>query len=163
MKKSILFLSITIASGVLVTNLYNTFIDAKSWGTDIPHSIATAREYFKVINPGNFFRIFSPINQIIALLALVAFWKQISVQARLFLGIALSMYVIGDIMTFVYFYPRNDFMFRDASLDDAERLKTVWMEWRNMTWVRSAVVFAGLCFSWLSLHFIYQKQVTCTQ
>jgi len=45
------------ANGLLFTNIYNSMIDAKSWGADLPHSIETARQYFKSINPGKFFRI----------------------------------------------------------------------------------------------------------
>ena len=51
MKNIIVFLSISIASGILFVNLYTSLIDAKSWGTDIPNSIAAAREYFKAVNP----------------------------------------------------------------------------------------------------------------
>ena len=75
MKKIILFASISLASGLLFTNLFTSLIDAKSWGCDIPDSIAVAREYFKNVDPGNFFRLFSPINQALALIVLVLFWK----------------------------------------------------------------------------------------
>ena len=62
----ILFAFISIACGLLFVNLYTSLIDAKSWGCDIPNSIATTREYYKTVNPGDFFRIFSPVNQILA-------------------------------------------------------------------------------------------------
>src|SRR5258706_15825487 len=75
MKNVVLFASIAIASGLLLTNIYTSIIDAKSWGSNIPQSIETARKYFNVINPGNFFRIFSPINQLLGLLVLILFWK----------------------------------------------------------------------------------------
>jgi hypothetical protein len=51
MKTIILFASISIASGLLLVNMYTSLIDARSWGSDIPNSIATAREYFKTVNP----------------------------------------------------------------------------------------------------------------
>jgi len=69
MKNVLLFLSVGIASGLLFVNIYTSLIDAKSWGSDIPNSIAKAREYFQTVNPGNFFRLFSPVNQVMALLA----------------------------------------------------------------------------------------------
>ena len=75
MKTIILFISITVAAGLLFVNFYNSLVDARSWGGNIPDSIATAREYFKTVNPGNFFRVFSPINQVLGLLALILFWK----------------------------------------------------------------------------------------
>jgi hypothetical protein len=85
-------------------------IDAKSWGNDIPNSISTAREYFKVVNPGNFFRLISPINQVLAIIVVVIFWKS-NPSLRLYLGAAALLYVLCDMLTFGYFYPRNDIMF----------------------------------------------------
>ncbi len=154
MKKIFLFASISAAAGIFLMSIYNSIIDAKIWGSDIPHSIATAREYFKTTNPGDFFRIFSPLNQVLGLVALVLFWRS-SKTTRIYLGIALVMYVLGDVMTFAYFYPRNDIMFKTASLTDIDTLKRVWAEWDRMNWVRSFVVFVGLCFSFVSLHRIY--------
>ena len=154
MKNIIVFLSISIASGILFVNLYTSLIDAKSWGSDMPNSIAAAREYFKAVTPGDFFRIFSPINQVVGLLALILFWKS-SPSIRLSLGVAFALYVLGDVLTFAYFYPRNDIMFRDAQLTDVNLLKKVWSEWTFMNWVRSFMILVGLSLSCLSLHKIY--------
>src|SRR6185436_18903917 len=85
MKQLLLFVSIALASGLLLTNIYTSLVDAKSWGANIPQSIETAREYFKTVNAGNFFRIFSPANQVAGLLALILFWK-VSATARIYLG-----------------------------------------------------------------------------
>jgi len=38
-EKAILFLSITVASGLLMVSVYTSLVDAKSWGFDIPASI----------------------------------------------------------------------------------------------------------------------------
>ncbi|HYU97761.1 MAG TPA: hypothetical protein VE977_02990, partial [Pyrinomonadaceae bacterium] len=78
MRKIALFASISIASGLMFANVYTSLVDAKSWGSDIPASIAAAREYFKTVSPANFFRIFSPLNQMLALAVLVLFWKSSS-------------------------------------------------------------------------------------
>ena len=113
MKIVIVFVSIIVASGILFANLYTSLVDAKSWGGDLPGSIETARTYFKNVNPGDYFRLVSPLCQVVALLALVLFWKS-SPSIRLCLGVALILYIIGDVMTFAYFYPRNDIMFKTA-------------------------------------------------
>jgi hypothetical protein len=154
MKHLILFGSISIASGLLFVNLYTSLIDAKSWGSNIPNSITSAREYFKTVNPGNFFRVFSPVNQILALLVLILFWKS-SPSIRLCLGAAFVMYILGDILTFGYFYPRNDIMFKTAQLTDTDLLRKTWSQWNSMNWVRTLILMAGLIFSFLSLHRIY--------
>jgi len=155
MKKIILFASISLASGLLFTNLFTSLVDARSWGSDIPNSIATARQYFKVVDPGVFFRLFSPINQALGLIVLVLFWKA-SPAVRLSLFIALVCYLSAEAMTFGYFFPRNDIMFRDAALTDVDLLTKTWSEWNNMNWVRTAVLFVGVIFSILSLHKINQ-------
>lgn len=136
----ILFLSLALASGLLFTNIYNSMIDAKLWGTDIPRSIETAREYLKAVNPGNFFRIFSPINQVLALVALVLFWKS-SPTVRIYLGITLVLYVLSELFTLSYFYPRNDIMFKN-SLTDIDAIRKAWTGWNSMNRLRSFILFA---------------------
>jgi hypothetical protein len=154
MKIIVLFASITIAAGLIFVNMYNSLIDAKSWGTHIPESIATAREYFNSVNPGSFFRIFSPFNQALGLLALIIFWNS-STSIRLYLAIALFMYISADVLTFAYFYPRNEIMFKSAQLTDIDLLKKIWAEWSGMNWVRTFIIVTGLIFSFLSLHKFY--------
>jgi hypothetical protein len=121
MKNLILFISITISAGLLSTNIYNSLVDARSWGNDIPASIQTTRDYFKVVHPGTFFRVFSPANQVFALLALILFWKT-SPAIRLYLGIAFLLYVFNDVLTFAYFYPRNEIMSK-TPLEDVQKYK----------------------------------------
>jgi hypothetical protein len=157
MKTILLFISISIASGLLFVNLYTSLVDAKSWGSDIPTSIAAARDYYNTVNPGNFFRVFSPINQVLELLVLILFWK-VSPAIRLYLGVAFVLYVLGDVFTFAYFYPRNDIMFNTAQLTDVDLLRKTWAEWDAMNWLRSLVILSGLVFSFLSLHKVYSLQ-----
>ncbi len=154
MKNILLFVSVAIASGLLMVNIYNSLIDVKSWGSDIPQSIGTARQYFSHVNPGNFFRVFSPINQLIAVLAIIIFWKQ-APGARLYLVIAAVLYILADVFTFAYFYPRNHVMFNTAQLSETARLTKIWMQWKTMNWLRSLIIFVGLIFSFLSIHKIY--------
>ncbi|HEX7846058.1 MAG TPA: DUF1772 domain-containing protein [Chitinophagaceae bacterium] len=154
MKQLFLFASIALASGLLFTNIYTSLIDSRSWAASIPQSIETAREYFKTVNPGNYFRMISPANQVIALLVLILFWK-VSTTVRIYLGAALALFVCVDLFTFAYFYPRNKIMFETGSLTDIDTLKNALNGWRNMNWVRSLIMFAGLVFSFLALHKIY--------
>jgi len=152
--KIVLFMSITVAVGILATNVYTSVIDAPSWGTNIPESIQTARDYFKSGNPGKFFRVASPLNQVLALIALVLFWKSVP-SARMFLGMALGCYVLTDVFTFAYFYPRNEIMFIKGT--DPALLSKAWSEWSSVNWLRSLVCFAGVCASFVSLDKIYMK------
>lgn len=153
MKNVILFASIVIASGLMLTNTYNSLIDARSWGSNIPHSIEVTREYFRSVNPGNFFRVFSPVNQLLALLALILFWKT-SPQIRIFLVVAFILYVLGDVFTFAYFYPRNDIMFK-GDITAVEKIRIAWKGWNTMNWLRSLILLIGIIFSFLALDKIY--------
>lgn len=154
MKQVFLFASITIASGLLLSNIYNSIVDAKSWGSNIPQSIEVAREYFKTVNPGNFYRVFSPANQVLALLVVILFWKS---EARWYLVTAFLIYVAADVLTFAYFYPRNEILF-NKPLADIDGLRQTWSEWSNMNWVRSGIVLSGIIFSFISLHKIYNAR-----
>lgn len=156
MKTTFLYASICIASGLLFVNIYTSIVDARSWGSNIPESIAVARDYFKTVNPGNFFRIFSPVNQLLGIIVLAVFWKPVP-DVRLFLGVALVMYLIAEGMTFGYFYPRNDIMFTSASLNDVDLLKKTWTEWQSMNWVRSAALLIGIICSLISVNKINAK------
>ena len=153
-QKIVLFLSITVASGILAANVYTSVVDATSWGSNIPESIHAARNYFKVVTPAQFFRVASPLNQVLALLALILFWKSVP-SARLFLGIALGCYIFTDVFTFTYFYPRNDIMFVKGT--DPALMSKAWSEWNAMNWLRSLIIFAGVCASFVSLDKTYMK------
>ena len=154
MKSIILFSSIALASGLFFVNVYTSLIDATSWGCHIPDSIATARDYYKSVNPGNFFRIFSPINQLLGLVVLVLFWKS-SPVIRLYVAIAFVLYIAAEGLTFGYFYPRNAIMFKSAQITDIDLLRKTWSQWNSMNWVRSAMLLVGLIFSMLALHSFY--------
>src|SRR5258708_14679519 len=117
MKTIALFASISIASGLMFANVYTSLVDAKSWGSDIPGSVAAAREYFKKVSPANFFRILSPLNLVLALAVLVLFWKSSS-PIRMSLAAAFVLYVLTDLMTFAYFYPPHEIMFMSSKLID---------------------------------------------
>ena len=154
MKLLLLFASTSLASGLLFANIYTSLIDTKSWGAGIPQSVETAREYFKTVNPKIFFRMIAPANLVAALLVLILFWK-ISVTVRIYLGMALALYICVEMFTFTYFYPRNKIMFENTPLPDIDTLKNALAGWRTMNWLRSFIIFAGLVFSFLALHEIY--------
>ncbi|MEO6454332.1 MAG: DUF1772 domain-containing protein [Ginsengibacter sp.] len=146
-RKSLLILATTFAAGLLFVNIYNSLVDAVSWGSNIPASIQTTKDYYKVVNPGNFFRIFSPINQVLALLVLIVCWKT-NKRIRIYCVAALLIAVVSDLFTFAYFYPRNEIMFGSTVDTNLEALKTAWTEWTTMNWFRSGLVLLNLIFDW---------------
>jgi uncharacterized membrane protein len=85
----------------------------------------------------------------LVVLALILFWKKPFI--RLFLGIALVCYITSMILTFTYFYPRNDIMFLSKPLPDTETLKQAASEWGRMGWVRCLLSLAGVVCTFLAL------------
>ena len=141
----LLGLSAAVAAGILFVNLYTSIVDAPNWGADIPNSIVAARQYFSVSNPGTFFRIFSPLNQVLALIAVILCWRK---NRYLALG-SLAVAVLIDVFTFGYFYPRNEILFVAPINNDAVRL--AWEQWSMMNWLRSAMGVVNVVFAFILL------------
>lgn len=150
MKKMALYASVAFSSGLFFTNIYNSVVNAANWESNIPQSITATRNFFIVANPGTFFKIIDPTNMLLIVLALILFWKR-SFSIRLFLGVALVCYVSSMILTFTYFYPRNEVMFLSEQLPDSEILKKAASQWGRMNWVRSLIWLAGLVCSFIAL------------
>lgn len=136
----VLWLAVIVIGGVLGANVYTSVVDARNWGSNIPTSLNAARTYFSVANPGSFFRIASPLAQVLSLLALILCWNVPG--ARLLAGIAVAANATGDVLTFAYFYPRNDIMFINPMSDEAAA--HAWRGWAAMNQLRSAVVLTAL-------------------
>ena len=155
MKVILLYLFIGFASGLLFVNIYTSIVDHHSWGSDFPRSIQTAREYFKSGNPGKFFRVFAPVSQVLGLLALIFFWKT-SLPIRILLAAAFLFVVGTDVMTFAYFYPRNDIMFNSDLSLNLNSIEKAWKQWGMMNWVRSLIATIALVCSMIALHKYYR-------
>jgi uncharacterized membrane protein len=142
----LLGISAAIAAGILFVNFYNSLIDVPNWGADLPNSLHAARQYFTAANPGNFFRIMSPLNQVVALIAVILCWK---FKRERYIALAsLSVAILSDALTFGYFYPRNELLFIAPIEAGTDTLRLVWEQWSTMNWFRSAMcaVNAGLAF-----------------
>src|SRR5258708_38902003 len=150
MRKLILILTAIFATGLLFVNVYSSVVDARNWGSDIPNSLMAARAYMSVTNPGNFFRVVSPMSQVIALLALIICWRA-GTRVRVYCAIALVLAVSVDLLTFAYFYPRNDIMFVAPLNPDTEVLKTAWTGWTTVNWLRSGILAVQVIIDYLAL------------
>ena len=155
LSKSALILATTFAAGLLFVNVYNTLIDAVNWGSNIPASIQTARDYYKTVTPAHFFRVLSPVNQILTLLALVFSWKA-GIKARIYGGLALAFAVSVDAFTFSFFYPRLELMFVAPIDSNIDALKAAWSEWTNVNWLRSLLEVLNLAFDFAALALILE-------
>lgn len=150
MGKLVLYAVVGFSSGLFFTLVYNSIVNAANWESNIPQSITATKDFFVVANPGTFFKVVDPTTTLLTVLALILFWKK-PTSIRLYLGIALFCYIISMILTFTYFYPRNDIMFLSEQLPDTETLKKAAFEWGRMGWVRCLLTLIGLVCSFLAL------------
>jgi len=155
LKKTILFLSIITASGLVMITLYNLIVDAKSWGADIPASIQTARNYYSRVDPRKFFAIIAPINQVLILLAIILFWKD-SKSLRLYFSISFLLYAIIGLLTALYFIPRDIIIFSSPIEGHTENIKTALAQWKLMNWVRTLLGLTGVLFTCKGLDTYYK-------
>jgi hypothetical protein len=84
MKVTVAFLSIFMASGLTMVTVYNTLVDAKSWGSDIPASIQTARDYYAHVDPRRFYLVAGPPTVLLAVLTMILFWRDVASLRLLF-------------------------------------------------------------------------------
>lgn len=152
----VLSLAAMFAAGLLFVNVYNSIVDAPNWGRDIPTSIYAAREYFQIANPGRFFRLASPINQGLALLALIAAWPA-GRWARILYTAALVTALLADALTFAYFYPRNAVMFNDP-ITDIDAIRAAWAGWSATNWLRSAICGVTVICDFVGLYLVSAKE-----
>ena len=154
MKKLILFLSIITASGLVMITIYNLLVDAGSWGSNIPASILTARDYYRQVDPRDFFKIIAPINQILILLTIILFWKD-SVSLRIYFLAAFVLYAIIASLTFIYFVPRDMIIF-NSPVENTMQIRTALSEWKQMNWVRTFLGLAGVLSTCRGLDIFYK-------
>jgi anthrone oxygenase-like protein len=158
MKTSIVFLSIICASGLTAVSIYNTLVDSKSWGFDIPTSIQTARDYYQHGDPRRFYTIAGPVNQVLALLAVVLFWRE-SVSLRFCFATAFVLYAAILALTFAYFVPRDLVLFTWPIQDHLEEIRSASAQWSHMNWFRSLLGLAGVLFSLKGLDLYYRTKI----
>lgn len=149
----LLYTNIILGSGVLFVNIYNSVIDSAIWGSDMPGSIEVARNYFNKKTPGDFFKLFGTALHLVGLIAVVWLWVP-APGTRWYLVTAFLLFVMMDVFTIAYFFPRNDIMFKREP-EDSESVRKAWRQWDSMNWLRSLIALAGVLCLCLALHQFY--------
>jgi hypothetical protein len=155
--KVFLFAALIFSSGLLFVNIYTSLVDVPNWMHDIPASIQAMRKYFAAANPGTFFRIFSPANQVLTLLALIFCWKY-GWPLRLICFIALLIAIANDVFTFTFFYPRNDILMH-ASISDVDLFQKTLHQWMIVNWIRSGTVLLNVIAVLLALVAVFRHRL----
>jgi hypothetical protein len=137
-----------------MVSIYNTIVDAKSWGSDIPASIQTARDYYQHVDPIGFYAVAGPLNEVLILLTIILFWKD-SVSLRFYFGSSFVLYAAIVMLTMAYFVPRDLILFTQSIPDHLEQIRAASAQWSRMNWLRSLLGLAGVLFSFKGLDTYY--------
>lgn len=158
MKRFFLYAAILFTSGIFSANIYNSIVDATNWCNNIPQSIDALRAYYEVSSPRSFYPMFAPITILLVLLSLILFWKR-SKKVRMYLGLAFFILVSADILTFLYFYPRNTILFSADTHLQLENITTACQQWQHMNWIRSGMVLFSVLFQFMALdHMAFKRE-----
>lgn len=155
MKVAVLCLSIMVASGLVMVTVYNTLVDARSWSSDIPTSIQTARDYYKHVDPRRFYAMLGPPNMLLSLLTIILFWKD-GASLRLYFGASFALYAAILVLTLAYFLPRDLILFTRPIPDHIDEIRTAALQWSHMNWLRTLLGLAGVLFSFKGLDTYYK-------
>jgi hypothetical protein len=153
MKQAVAFLSIFMASGLTMVTAYNTIVDATNWGSDIPTSIQTARDYFAHADPRRFYLIAGPPTVLLGVLTTILFWND-GVSLRLWFGASAASYVVIVVLTIVYFVPRDLTLFR-RPIQHLDPIRAAASQWRRMNWARTLLGCVGVLCSMRGLALYY--------
>lgn len=129
---------IIVLGMLLGAGLYESLVNAPNFAANIPASLEHARMFWSEANPGNFFRIFAPMAQLLALASLIVNWRTPPGRRWWLVGALLAI-VVADVVTFTFHYPRNALLLGDPLGTDTAVLRQAAIEWGLGNWARIAV------------------------
>ncbi len=125
-------LAVSLAIAVLCMLLGAAIYESVVMAPNYVHSLAAlehARGFREVSTPAAYFRILSPVGQLLLAASVVLSWRAPARKARWLLLSALVAAVATDVVTFTFHYPRNEILFV-ASLDRPwVKLQRIAQEW----------------------------------
>jgi hypothetical protein len=126
---------------LLGATVYETIVMAPNYERDIPASIDLARQFLTRVTPAHYFRIISPLTQLLLVAGVVVHWG--AADARGWLLTALGALLVADVITFRFHYPRLNIMFKDPIPNDPVRLRRAAREWAVGNLVRGALLLVA--------------------
>lgn len=106
---------------------YESVVMAPNFEHNIPTSIDAARQFLSRRTPAHYFRILSPLTQVVLLAAVIAAWRVPSVRFPAL--VAFGALVLTEAFTFAYQYPRLGILFKSSTPQDPALLRKAAREW----------------------------------
>lgn len=142
LEHALLTLSLLGLALLLGATAYESVVMAPNYGRDVPESIDVARRFLQRTTPAHYFRVLTPVTQLILLGSVVITWR--SAEVRYPTLAALVVLVLLDGITFTFHYPRLAIMFKGPMPEDAQRLRRAAREWAVGNIVRIALLIAAV-------------------
>jgi hypothetical protein len=125
---------------LLGATVYESVVMAPNYERDVPASVSLARRFLKR-TPARYFRIITPITQLLFLSGLIVSWR--IAPARWAQLTAFGILVVLDVITFTFHYPRLAILFKAPMPEDPAQLRRAAREWAVGNIVRAALVLAA--------------------
>src|SRR5262249_38686910 len=106
-----------------------------------------------------FFTVVGPVNEILALLAVILFWRD-SIRTRVCLAASLVLYSATVVLTLAYFVPRDLILFTWPIPDHVEQIKAAAADWHYMNWFRFLLGFVCVLFAFKGLDTYYASRAS---
>ncbi len=140
----VLVLALLCCGSLLGAALYDAVVLAPNLRGG-PQGLEHGRLFMAVATPATLFRVLSPSVQLLALLAIVTNWSNVSLRWPLVT--ALVVLVASDIITFKFHYPRNRLMFTAPLTVPPGELALAARQWASGNLARIALVLVA----WLAV------------
>jgi uncharacterized membrane protein len=125
---------------LLAGNVYNAVVEMPNM-KDAAH-VEALRAFATEANPGNYFRVISPISSLCLLASAIVGWSRPRARNAPAL-VAAGCMIAAEVFTVAYFFPRNDVMFV-APLGDGAAAVQAAAEWSRANLLRMAICGVGL-------------------
>ena len=135
---AIILVGMSLGGGV-----YESVVMAPNYAANVPESLEHAKQFMRVTNPGNYFRVVAPLTQIAFLITLVLNWRGAS-ERRWWLFSAFALVIAVDVITFTFHYPRNAILFTDPMNTPPTVLAAAATEWIYGNFVRVCLLFFAM-------------------
>ena len=121
---------------VLGGTIFCVLVEYPNWFANIPSSLGTTRDFYRVFHPGYFFQTTAPLAFLTGIASIIVGWR-IAVARNLAL-LSVAALISAEMLTFFYIYPRLGILFgpeiSSQSIDvlrlasqqftDADRIRT---------------------------------------
>ena len=135
--------AIILVGMLLGAGVYESVVMAPNYAAAVPESLEDAKQFMRVTNPGNYFRVVAPLTQIALLITLVLNWRGAR-ERRWWLLSTFVLAVAVDVITFTYHYPRNAILFTDPMNTPPAALAVAATEWIYGNLVRVCMLFVAM-------------------